>query len=379
MIQRLLAVLLSTDSKQRVRIIRSLMAANVYVLCMGIMGFASQQGLMRADEAGLLSALILLNVVVWYGLLRSGLNQRFAEPSLTLPQILAALTWIVAAYAITGVFHGATMMLLTLVLVFGIFNLHARDAKIAGAYAVVLTGVVMVYKTMTDAVGYPVALESVHFALVVSSVPTISVLTAQLSNLRTRLRTKQEELTQALDRIQVLATRDELTGLYNRRHMMSVLDEHQRRLSRSSGHDFCLAILDLDFFKQINDTHGHNVGDEVLRNFASHAAAMTRETDVLARWGGEEFMLVLVGTTAQDAERGIQRLRDSLRNVTMAKDHLALHPSFSAGLSAYQPGENLAACIERADKALYSAKQSGRNRTVIWSDVVPAQSSTMEG
>ncbi|MBA4111437.1 MAG: GGDEF domain-containing protein [Leptothrix sp. (in: Bacteria)] len=379
LISRFLTLLFGTEPKQRLRITRSLMAATVYVLCIGIMGFASRQGLMRASQAAFLSGLIILNVLVWYALLRSGLNKRFAEPSLTLPQILAALTWIVAAYTITGVFHGATMMLLTLVLVFGIFNLKASDAKIAGAYAVVLTGVAMVYKTVTDAVGYPVALESVHFAIVVASVPTISLLTAQLSDLRMRLRTKQEELTQALDRIQVLATRDELTGLYNRRHMMAVLDEHQRRLSRSSGHDFCLAILDIDFFKQINDTHGHSVGDEVLRNFASHAAGMTRETDVLARWGGEEFMLVLVGTTAQDAERGIQRLRDSLKNVTMAQDHLALRPSFSAGLSAYQPGENLSACIERADKALYSAKQSGRNRTVIWADVVPALSSTMEG
>ncbi|RZK99637.1 MAG: GGDEF domain-containing protein [Rubrivivax sp.] len=379
MIQGLLAVLLGTDPKQRLRIIRSLMAANVYVLCIGIMGFASQQGLMRGEAGILLSSLIAANVVFWYALLRSGLNLRFREPSLTLPQILAALSCIVAAYAITGGFHGATMMLLTLVLVFGIFSLNARDAKIAGGYAVVLTGVVMVYKTMTDPQNYPVALEAVHFALVVSSVPTISVLTAQLSNLRARLRLKQDELTQALDRIQVLATRDELTGLYNRRHMMSVLDEHQRRLSRSSGHEFCLAILDIDFFKQINDTHGHNVGDEVLRNFAHHAASMTRETDVLARWGGEEFMLVLVGTSTQDAERGIQRLRDSLKNVTVAKDYLALHPSFSAGLTAYQPGESLAACIDRADKALYSAKQGGRNRTVIWSDVVPATSPTMGG
>ncbi|MGH6649437.1 GGDEF domain-containing protein, partial [Aquabacterium sp.] len=156
-------------------------------------------------------------------------------------------------------------------------------------------------------------------------------------------------------------------------------DEHQRRLSRSSGHEFCLAILDIDFFKQINDTHGHNVGDEVLRNFAQHAASMTRETDVLARWGGEEFMLVLVGTSVHDAERGIQRLRDSLRNVTVAQDHLALHPSFSAGLTAYRPGESLAACIERADKALYSAKQGGRNRTMVWSDIVPAMSPTMGG
>ncbi len=90
-------------------------------------------------------------------------------------------------------------------------------------------------------------------------------------------------------------------------------------------------------------------------------------------------MLVLVGTNAQEAELGIQRLRDSLKNVTMARDHLALHPSFSAGLTAYQPGESLQACIDRADKALYSAKQTGRNRTVIWSDVVSAVSSTIGG
>lgn len=377
MIQKFLAVLLGVDSKQRLRVIRSLMAANVYVLCIGIMGFASQQGLMRGDEAIILSSLIVLNVVFWYALLRSGLNLCCSEPSLTLPQILAALSCIVAGYAIGGAFHGATIILLTLVLVFGIFNLNARDAKIAGGYAVVLTGAVMVYKTMTDPVGYPVSLEAVHFALVASTVPTISVLTAQLSNLRARLRLKQEELTAALDRIQVLATRDELTGLFNRRYMMSVLDEHQRRLSRSSGHDFCLAILDIDFFKHINDTHGHNVGDEVLRNFAIHAASMTRDTDVLARWGGEEFMLVLVGTSAEEAERGIQRLRDSLRNVTMAQDHLALHPSFSAGLTAYKPGESLTACIERADKALYSAKQGGRNRSVVWSDVVSEITPTM--
>lgn len=374
MIQRLLAVLLGTDPKQRVRIVRSLLAANAYVLCIGIMAYACQQGLMNRAPAVWLSGLIVANSVVWYGLLRSGWSLRFKDPALTLPQILAALTWIVGAYAISGVFHGATMMLLTLVLVFGIFNLNARDAKVAGAYAVLLTGAAMLYKTTTDPAAYPVPLEAVHFALVLITVPTISVLTAQLSNLRIRLRSKQDELTRALARIQMLATRDELTGLYNRRHMMSVLEEYQGRLARSSNHQFCVAILDIDFFKQINDTHGHVVGDEVLRNFASHAAAMTRDTDVLARWGGEEFMLVLVDTTPLDAERGIQRLRESMRQVIMARDHLAVHPSFSAGLTAYRSGESLEACIDRADKALYRAKSDGRNRTVIWTD---ASSPTM--
>ncbi|WP_374315473.1 GGDEF domain-containing protein [Aquabacterium sp.] len=358
-------LIFGTEPKQRLRIYRSLMAANVYVICVGLQIYACWVGYMDERDVRTLSTVIVLNVGVWYILLRTGLSRLFRDPSLTLPQILAALTVIVGAYAVTGPVHGSTMMLLALVLVFGIFNLTARDARIAGSYTVVLMGLTMSIKLRSDPTHYPLKLEIAHFVLTAAIVPTISALAAQLSALRARLQAQKDELASAVTRIQMLATRDELTGLHNRRHMMEVLNQHQRRLDRSGHHRFCLALLDLDHFKRINDTHGHKVGDEVLRYFAEQARSVMREVDVLARWGGEEFLLLLVDTSPALAQIGIERIRAQLAHAPMQVDGHAIQVTFSAGLTGYWGTEPLDACIERADHALYRAKNEGRNRTVI--------------
>jgi diguanylate cyclase (GGDEF)-like protein len=214
-------------------------------------------------------------------------------------------------------------------------------------------------------VHYPLKLEFAHFVLTAAIVPTISTLAAQLSSLRTRLQSQKDELAQALTRIQILATRDELTGLVNRRHMMEVLNQHQKRLQRSGHHRFCLALLDIDHFKRINDTHGHGVGDEVLRHFAVAAQSVLRDTDVLARWGGEEFLLLLNDTTTELADVGLQRVREAIASATLSPTVPTLQPTFSAGLTSYHEDEPLDLCIERADRALYEAKAAGRHRTVI--------------
>jgi diguanylate cyclase (GGDEF)-like protein len=365
LIKRTGDLILGTEPRQRLRIYRSLMAASVYLICIALQGYACIIGFMHWHDAALLSGMIVLNVLFWYGVLRTGINQRFADPALTLPQILSALTVIAGAYAVTGPVHGSTLMLLALVLVFGIFNMKAPDAKLAGIYTVLLMGLTMLIKAQTEAAHYPIHLEIAHFVLVAAIVPTISSLAAQLSNLRAKLQNQKEELTQALNRIQVLATRDELTGLYNRRHMMDVLNQHQKRLNRSGHHRFCLAILDIDHFKRINDTYGHNVGDEVLRNFAQAAATVMRETDVVARWGGEEFLVLLNDTQPGAAAIGLDRLREHLRHVQLAANLPDLKPTFSAGLTDYALSEPLHSCIERADRALYAAKNGGRDRVVM--------------
>jgi len=358
-------VLLSTDRKQRLRITRSLLAANVFVACIALQAYAAWAGFMAPDDVWHLSGAIVVNILVWYAVIRSGYNQRFSDPALTLPQILSALTIIVGAYAVTGPVHGSTMMLLALVLVFGIFNMRPRGARIAGGYTVVLMGLTILYKMRTDPVYFPLKLEFAHFVLTAAIVPTISSLAAQLSSLRSRLQTQKDELAQALTRIQILATRDELTGLYNRRHMIEVLNQHQKRLQRSGHHRFCLALLDIDHFKRINDTHGHGVGDEVLRAFGAAVQSALRDTDVLARWGGEEFLLLLNDTTPEAANIGLERVRAAVAAATFSSSVAELKPTFSAGLTGYHDEEALDVCIERADRALYDAKSAGRNRTVI--------------
>ena len=363
--RQLATLILGHERKQQLRISRSLTAAFVFLACIGLQIYAYLHGLMEAQYVWRLSIVILVNVVFWYALLRSGLNLRFRDPALTLPQVLSALTIITYAYSVTGRIHGSIMMLLTLVQVFGIFNMSQRDSRLAGFYSLGLMGCAMVYKTLTDPENYPYQLELAHFILIAAILPTISSLAGQLNSMRMRLQSQKNELAQALTRIQILATRDELTGLFNRRHMMEVLTQHQKRLIRSGHHRFCLALLDIDHFKRINDTHGHGVGDEVLREFAATLQRALRDTDVLARWGGEEFLLLINDTSPELANIGLERARDMLASAPLLAHMPDLRVTFSAGLTGYDDVEELSICIERADQALYRAKAEGRNRTVI--------------
>jgi diguanylate cyclase (GGDEF)-like protein len=363
--RQLATLILGHERKQQLRISRSLTAAFVFLACIGLQIYGYWHGLMEAQYVWRLSIVILVNVVFWYALLRSGLNLRFRDPALTLPQVLSALTIITYAYSVTGRIHGSIMMLLTLVQVFGIFNMSQRDSRLAGFYSLGLMGCAMVYKTLTDPENYPYQVELAHFILIAAILPTISSLAGQLNSMRMRLQSQKNELAQALTRIQILATRDELTGLFNRRHMMEVLTQHQKRLIRSGHHRFCLALLDIDHFKRINDTHGHGVGDEVLREFAATLQRALRDTDVLARWGGEEFLLLINDTSPELANIGLERARDMLASAPLLAHMPDLRVTFSAGLTGYDDVEELSICIERADQALYRAKAEGRNRTVI--------------
>ncbi|TXI95087.1 MAG: GGDEF domain-containing protein [Aquabacterium sp.] len=358
-------LILGSERKQQLRISRSLTAAYVFLACVGLQIYASRTGLLEAEHGWRLSILCLVNITLWYGLLRSGLNLRFRDPALTMPQVLAAMTIIVYAYSGANQIQGSIMMLLTLVQVFGIFTMSLRDARLAGLYSLTLMGIVMVYKSLTDPVHYPYQLEIAHFILIAAILPTISHLAAQLSAMRARLQSQKNELAQALTRIQILATRDELTGLFNRRHMLDVLAQHQKRLIRSGHHRFCLALLDIDHFKRINDTHGHGVGDEVLREFAATLQRALRDTDVLARWGGEEFLLLINDTSPDLAIIGVDRARELLAAGPLLPHMPDLKVTFSAGLTGYDNVEELNTCIDRADQALYRAKSEGRDRTVI--------------
>jgi diguanylate cyclase (GGDEF)-like protein len=180
--------------------------------------------------------------------------------------------------------------------------------------------------------------------------------------MRARLMQRKIDLTAALAQIKELATRDELTGLFNRRHMVSVLNAEGQRADRHQG-KFCLCVIDVDHFKSINDQWGHGVGDEVLRSLAGVVAAGLRETDVVARWGGEEFLVLFTDTDCEDAALVIDRMRLMLDHTTMCANLPDLRVTFSAGLTTYQVDEPIVATIERADLALYQAKASGRNRT----------------
>lgn len=361
---RVLDIILGTQPAQRLWVARSLMSAAVFLACLGLIAYASFIDMMDPREGAILSACIIVSCTLFYIALRSGWNQRFADPALTLPQIVAGLTWIACAYATTNEAHGGTLMLVSLVLTFGVFNMNARRAQISGLYAVVVMGAVMVYKTIDDPLRYPAKVEWVYFVFVVTIVPTITILAAQLSRMRQRLKNQKADLAAALVRIQELATRDALTGLINRRQMTQILSEHAA-LSKRQQAQFSIAVLDLDYFKQVNDQYGHGVGDEVLRNFAVEAKRLLRETDVIARWGGEEFLLLMPEGPPGAPVVGIERLRLALSKMPLSVSAPAVRMTFSAGLTPYRSGEPMDEAIDRADKALYRAKAAGRDRVLV--------------
>ncbi len=282
---------------------------------------------------------------------------------MSLPQAFVAQSVIATGYAFTGPIHASTLMLYMLVIVFGLFDMRAAYGRIVTAYTLVLAGAVMIWRAHTMPQLYIAQYEMIYFALLATGLGVTSRLSLQLSTMRARLKSHKAELESALAHIHALATHDELTGLANRRHILAQLDEHAKRHARG-GPTFYVAMADLDHFKSINDAHGHAVGDEALRTFAREALHQLRNTDVIGRWGGEEFLLLMPETPPGDPNMGIERLRAALATCPASEQVPALRVRFSLGIARYRDGEAIGDTIERADRAVYAAKEAGRNCTI---------------
>ena len=189
-----------------------------------------------------------------------------------------------------------------------------------------------------------------------------------LARARTQIRRKrfQERLRANYEDSLSMALTDSLTGLYNRRYM----EVHVQKLiqkSQENKKNFCVLILDIDHFKQVNDTHGHGVGDEILATFGKRLQDNLRSFDLVARLGGEEFVAILPDTTDDMAMFVAERLRRSVHTPLFqcGTESGELQISTSIGGAIIEPGDhNVSEILERADKMLYEAKESGRNCTV---------------
>ncbi|GEM_PF-1601645 len=176
---------------------------------------------------------------------------------------------------------------------------------------------------------------------------------------------KQEELKR-------LAVTDDLTGLYSRRYLLEHLQQEQHRASRYKV-PFCIMLVDLDHFKRVNDQYGHLAGDQVLKSFSNLLRKCTRQSDIVCRYGGEEFLIVLTNTLLNAAKVVAERIRMSTRTQThcSAKGG-TFQVTCSIGLTEYEQGiHDVNALINFADEALYRAKYLGRNRVCTWSNEAP--------
>jgi diguanylate cyclase (GGDEF)-like protein len=156
---------------------------------------------------------------------------------------------------------------------------------------------------------------------------------------------------------EALAQRDSLTGLHNRRAGEALL---RAQLLATDGND-ALILFDIDHFKRINDSHGHPVGDEVLREVAQRCQQRLRKSDFCARWGGEEFLLLVRGSGDEGMLRVAEELREAISSAPIGP---AGQVTASFGVTLLSPGDTPVACLQRADQALYAAKAQGRDRVV---------------
>ncbi len=363
-LRRLRTLLYGSDPRQTLRVSQSLLVLIVYAVFAVVQHVEVIAGLIDETDSWRLTAWNLSGGLSFYLFTRTGLSRRYADDRLlTLAESLWAMVGISWSYAITGPARGGVILIMLLVLNFGMFALRPQQARSLVLCGFGMIGSVMVWKAVNDPARYDPRIEALHFVfagIVMASVATLSI---RIGRLRERLHQQRSELAQALERIQALATCDELTGLTNRRAAM----DRMRQELAVRGRDaplMSVALIDLDHFKRINDGHGHAAGDTVLRRFADCMADAVRMGDTLARWGGEEFLLVMPATTAADAMATMARLRDRLQQQRFDDIAPDLAVTFSAGVSECVGPGDLEAAIERADAAMYEAKHGGRDRVV---------------
>jgi len=188
-----------------------------------------------------------------------------------------------------------------------------------------------------------------------------------VARVRTQLRRKryQDRLRNNFQLSLEMAITDQLTGLHNRRYMESHLDTLIAQ-ARAGDRPISFLIMDIDYFKPVNDTYGHDIGDEVLKECATRIAANVRGIDLACRYGGEEFVVVMPDTDVSFAYMVAERLRQQVADVPFAisTDPGELNLTISIGVTVSEPGDTAASLLRRADQALYRAKNSGRNRVV---------------
>jgi diguanylate cyclase len=290
------------------------------------------------------------------------LNDRYEDHYLTLFQIgshvALQLGFLLAAPKIGYAF----LSVLFLIFGFGALRMTSRQATVA--WTLTTMGLVPIFLLTNAPIGMPVATPVERLAAVLCFVLTIgqcAFVGLYGSSLRKMLYNRSSELKKAYTRIEELAELDELTGSFNRRCIMRMLDDAIARARRVKT-PCSIALIDLDWFKRINDAFGHPTGDEVLRTFAITIFANIRNIDRFGRYGGEEFLLVLPDTPDDEAVRMLDRLRAIIAELDWSAFSPGMRVTISAGIANLKPDETPETFLARADSALYAAKARGRNR-----------------
>lgn len=348
------------------KINRNLVGALRIVIISYAFDFLLLSGLAYADKVSYHIAIaygivgLAQNAVV-YLMIKSGMNRIFKDPGMTVGQIIFGTTVQAAFMALApeiGIFFLVNLFNCFL---FGVLALSARQFFHVWSVGAVATATVFFF--VGDRIGFANSsglTQLIMWTCFMLALGKSIYLASAISSLRLKVSEKNQALTVALKQMEEMATHDALTGVLNRRAMIVSMDAELQIFKRKKT-PFCIAVMDLDHFKQINDTFGHSIGDEVLKKFSGILQQSLRVTDRISRYGGDEYVVLLTDTPREIAVVVLERICSRIEQY----DWNALAPGISVtvsiGVAEIKNTDTIANTFERADSALYQAKQAGRN------------------
>ncbi len=361
------------EQRQALRLRRSLIGM-IGSLAFVVLAWSAREFGLVAVGGGtfwLLFAPWLLGYAGFVGLILSGRNLRLNDPSCTGPQVLWSALGPVLLYPLAPELAALCFLALVSAGLFGAFRLDPNRYMALNFAIVLAAGAGFVFNLLFwPGIGDTMA-ATLAFAAFLVAMAVVTAAGLELNSFRRVLMDRNEQLLQAFGRLRDMSIRDELTGIHNRRFLMDVLQQQRAQHDRREEHVFSVAFVDLDHFKRVNDVFGHSKGDLVLKRFAEIAAKAVREVDYVARFGGEEFVLVLVGTPKENAVLVAERIRRQMAALAISDELPDFRISASFGISQHMSGEPIEETLARADAALYDAKHTGRNRVVLAPDPAP--------
>ena len=304
----------------------------------------------------------LSSVLLYTMLSELGFNDRFKDHYMVAPQSTVSMAIMIAfAYVVP---EAGVMFLCTLFTVFAFSSLRSTPRQTATIWIAMSLGLAGLFLLTDKPMSMPHGNYLERMATMLVFILTIGrcmFIGIFSSALKQSLYQSGLKLKEAYKRIEELAELDELTGSFNRRSIMRMLSEEIDR-ARRNGAPCSIGLIDLDWFKRINDAYGHPTGDEVLRTFAITVFANVRPVDRFGRYGGEEFLLVLPDASQDGACRMLDRLRAIIADLDWSAFAPSMRVTISAGVATLRPDESPDTFLARADSALYAAKARGRDR-----------------
>jgi diguanylate cyclase len=362
------------DARQALRLKRFFMAALSYVLWVGLTLYCYLLGYVNLSLFWFIFfiSLALAGNLAIFAVLRSGMNLRWSDPSLTLPQMLVATFWVMLLVALAPRVRGILLLLYVVIFLFGIFRLRRSEYLWLTVLVLLGYGGMVLREIVANVNREPLSLELLQYAVLIVTLIWLAFFGSYVGRLRDTVAKRNRELGEALRRNRELAIHDDLTGTFNRRHILAILEQERSRALRT-GRGFGVCLMDIDHFKEINDRHGHLAGDEILREFAERVLGEIRELDrigrdgvsehqTFGRYGGEEFLLVLPETDAEGTRICGERIRTRIAIEHFKSETAEANITVSIGITTYCPDEHIRETLARADRALYRAKHNGRNR-----------------